>query len=49
MMHSLIQSSVWQRYTTLIHEMPVKTKIASTFTINCIGDVTCQLVMHWRE
>ena len=48
-MNRVLNSVLWQRYNTLLKERPVTTKVASTFTLNMIGDTICQLLMHQRK
>ena len=48
-MSRIFKSGLWQRYNTLLKEKPIRTKFASSFTINMVGDITCQLIMHRQE
>ena len=41
--------SFLQGYETLLKKKPIQTKMASTFAINLVGDITCQLMMHKQD
>ena len=49
MLNRFLDSKYWKRYMTLLKEKPIPTKVASTFAINFVGDITCQLLMHNME
>ena len=44
MLNVLVKSRAWVAYAKLLEEQPVKTKVVSTFVINFVGDLTCQII-----